>query len=295
MKLTGIVTIGTYYSPWFPYTIASIYPICDEIVVSNYGYDITNPKIDVWVPLDRVTEDIMRLDVNHKIVELRTCDPLRLKHKFPILTQQEANERNTNDWYAVKGMGMTHANEVAVARGATNILKIDTDQVCYKDVFKLKDILHKSTDEGYIFHQYELAGLVGGPETYYSIPKPRESFDDSVFVYKAYAWQWYGGGGSPSLGLIFGDRQKVDDYHCAHLRNANPYWTSEHDQFNHFFQRAWLRLYVNEFSRFCRELDRKAKDTAIDMMKYANKEIADIRAPEVCYYSNPLDYIKENI
>ncbi|MHB8153775.1 MAG: hypothetical protein ACYDG3_12070 [Bacillati bacterium] len=295
MKLIGIITIGTYYSPWFPYTVSSIYPICDEIVVANYGYDITDPKIDVLVPLDRVSEDIRHLDINRKILELRTCDPNKLRHKFPIITQQEANEKKTNDWYAVKGMGMTHANEIAVNRGATHILKIDTDQVCYKDILRLRDRLDNSTDEGYIFHQYELAGLIGGTETYYSVPKPREPFDDSVFVYRAYPWQWYGGGGSPALGLMFGDRTKISDYHCAHLRSANPVWASEFDQFNHFFQRAWLRLYVNEFSKFCRELDMKAKNTAQDMMEYHNKELADIKAPEVCYYKDPLEYIKENI
>ena len=38
MKLVGVVTIGTYFSPFFPYTLASLYEACDELVVANHGF-----------------------------------------------------------------------------------------------------------------------------------------------------------------------------------------------------------------------------------------------------------------
>ena len=293
MRVVAIISIGTYYSAWFPYTVASIYNYVDEIVVGNYGFNIYDPKPDVWIPLDRVSQDINRLDINGKITELKSVDISRLKHPYKVITQKEANEQKINDWYDIRGVSMTHTNEVAVDHGADWIMKIDSDQVCYLDIRRLRRYLSVVRVNGLKFHQYEFIGDIGGKDNYFSKPQPNSPYDDPVFVYKANVNQYYGGGGSPALFLDGGDRIGTDLIHAGHMRNANPIFITDEEKFMHFFYRVWFRLYTNQYGKFCRELDQHAKKTALDMLKYENKQPAEVQPPEVCFYKDPLDYIIE--
>ena len=91
-KLIGILSIGSYYSPWFPYTLSSIYDAVDQIVVSNHGYDLDD-KGHSMGPLAKATESIKHIDIEHKVVELTDIEPRKLRHPYPLGTQKAANAR----------------------------------------------------------------------------------------------------------------------------------------------------------------------------------------------------------
>jgi hypothetical protein len=293
MKIIGIMSIGTYYSPWFPYTIASIYNVCDTIVVANVGYNINYPNENQWVPLKKVSGEIKRLDINKKIIELNKITSDSLRTKFPVMTQKEADSLHINNWYDMRGVGITAASEKAYSLGAEWILKIDTDQVVYNDIDRLRHFLHVFPGNGVKFHQYEFTGDIGGERNYLSNPKPHTPYNDSVFCYKAMQGQYYGGGGAPEIFLPGQDRLNTDVFHAAHLRMCNPIWISDKEKYEHFFGRAWFQLYTNNYGKFCPELYEHAKKDASHRLNGENKgEI--FNPPEVCLFKDPLDYIVKN-
>jgi len=289
MRLAGILTVGTYYSPWFPFTIASIYPICDFVVVVNGGYDLKNPnKNEYNIPLEKVTKDIASLDIHGKIIEVKNFTIEDIEHKAPLMTQAEASKQGMvqtgailvwkGNWFDMRGLGLTLANETAVKEGASMILKIDSDQVCYKDIIELR-----TETQGLILHQYEFLGDI----SHLSEPPPASPWNDSVFTYRAKHGQYYGGGGAPA---IFTERGPTSKYHCAHLRYANPLFSSEQERFEHFFGRLWFAYYTNE-GLWGEELKRRAEYGARELLKRIGKP-SDISPPEICL-EDPLNYIRE--
>lgn len=282
-KKIGITTIGTYYSPWFPHTIASIYNHVDEIIVVNGGYDLNNPQRNVInVPLKRASNDIKHLDINGKIFEVTDHNLDEIYHKAEVTTQFDANRRKKNEgWWDIRGMNMTLAQELAYRLGADWILKIDSDQVCYPDVGRIKDI-----KKGLIFHQYEFVGDV----MHLDDPGPDSPYNDSVFIYKAKPNGFYHGGGSPS---IFADRIFTDKIHCAHLRYANPTWLSDEEKYEHFFGRAWWRKFTGD-GLWGQDLIDNAERTAKHDLNKPNRE-SDVPPPGVCAYKDPITYIEAGI
>jgi hypothetical protein len=291
MKIIGITSIGTFYSPWFPYTIASIYNICDEIVISNIGFNMNNPQPYQLVPLAKVTEEIKRIDVNHKIVELKNFHLDKLSTKLTLMTQKEANDTNAERWFDIRGVGATAANEEAIRRKADWILKTDTDQACYKDLSNLRHFLHVFPANGLKFRQYEFCGDIGGTEFYETVPPPGP-YNDSVFIYKAYPGQYYAGGMAPVLNLPYEDRLSTDVFHAAHLRMCNPIWLTDKEKYEHFYGRAWFRNYTNNYGKFCNELNEQSKKDAYHWLENGHQKLTDIKPPGVCFYKDPLEYIK---
>jgi len=290
MKLTGICSIGSYWSPWFPFCIASIYPICDGIIIVNGGYNLKNPRKDEYnIPLKRVSREIATLDVDGKIIEVKDFSLDDIEHKAPLITQAEASTIGLaetgarlvwrGNWYDMRGLGLTLANEVAVKRGADIVLKIDSDQACYKDAIGLR----KET-QGLILHQYEFLGDV----FHLTDPPPASPWNDSVFTYIASKGQYYGGGGAPCIAPS--TREPTSKYHCAHLRYANPLFASEEEKFEHFFGRLWFAYYTNE-GLWGEELEKRASHGARELLKRVGKP-SDVSAPEVCL-EDPLSYIEE--
>jgi len=293
VKIIGIMSIGSFYSPWLPYTIASIYNVCDSIIISNVGYDMRNPNPNELVPLPKVTEIIKQLDIKHKIKELKNISISQLYTKFTLMTQKEANKsKSNNSWFDARGVGLTAANEQAVRDDADWILKIDTDQVLYKDIDNLHIFLKVFPSNGLKFRQYEFFGDIGGNDTYVSKRAPDSPYEDTVYVYKAFNGQYYGGGGSPALYLPGQDRVNTDVFHSAHLRSANPIWLTEQEKFDHFYGRAWFKKYNNEYGRFCPEVIEESKIEAYDTLQNNNRKLTDTKPPEVCYLKNPIDYIR---
>jgi len=289
MKLAGILTVGTYYSPWIPYTIASIYQICDFMVIVNGGYDIKNPnKNEYNIPLEKVIKDIASLDIKGKIIEIKGFTVEDIEHKAPLMTQAEASKQGMvqtgailvwrGNWFDMRGLGLTLANETAVKRGANMILKIDSDQVCYRDVLSFR-----AETGGLIFHQYEFLGDV----FHLAEPPPASPYNDSVFSYLAKRGQYYGGGGAPA---IFTEREPTSKYHCAHLRYANPLFSSNHEKFEHFFGRLWFAYYTNE-GLWGEELKRRAEHGARELLKRTGKP-SNVAPPDVCLL-DPISYIEE--
>jgi len=289
MKLAAILTVGTYYSPWTPFTIASIYPICDFIVVVNGGYDLKNPnKNEYNIPLEKVTKNIVSLDNRGKIIEVKDFTIEDIEHKAPLMTQAEASKQGMaetgailvwrGNWFDMRGLGLTLANEIAVKKGASMILKIDSDQVCYKDTIELR-----TEPRGLILHQYEFLGDV----FHLAEPPPASPWNDSVFTYLAKHGQYYGGGGAPA---IFTEREPTSKYHCSHLRYANPPFSSDQEKFEHFFGRLWFAYFTNE-GLWGEDLKRRADHGARELLKRIGKP-SDVPPPEVCL-SDPLTYTEE--
>lgn len=285
-KLVGILACGTFYCPWTPFCIASIYNVVDELIIVNGGYDMNSPSIDEHnVPLEQVSRDIEKLDVDSKIVEVKNYSIDDLTHKFVVTTQRRADSEGLEEWFDVRGLNITLANEIAVKRGATDILKIDSDQVCYADVtarnldiviggkhpFKLRQ-----ESNGCIFHQTEFVGDCGeGLQNHLYLPKPSSAYNDSVFMYHASLSDYYLGGGGPMIG----PRENTDKYHCAHLRHANPAWLSREEKLEHFYGRFWFRYLTND-GLWGAELEAAARRSAIEMLDQPNKERTIILLPK---------------
>jgi len=289
MKIAGILSVGSYYSPWVPFTLASIYPICDFIVVVNGGYNPKSPNKDEYnIPLEKVSKDIATLDFEGKIIEVKGFSLEDLEHKVPLMTQAEANKKGLaetgailvwkGNWYDMRGLGLTLANERAVKQGAQMILKIDSDQACYRDVIELR-----REKIGLILHQYEFLGDL----FHLAHPPPSSPWNDSVFTYVAKPGQFYGGGGAP---VISTDREPTSNYHCAHLRYANPLFASDEERFEHFYGRLWFAYYTNE-GLWGEELKKRAEHGAKELLKRVGKP-SDVSAPEVCL-TDPVSYIEE--
>jgi len=285
MKLTGIMTCGTYYSPWTPYCIASIYPICSEIIVTNGGFDLRDPKRNEFnIPLEKVSRDISDLDIYGKIYEWIGWTLADLKHKLILSTEKD--HPPIPFWGDLRGIGLTLALEKAIERGADLILKIDSDQVCYANCIQYKDDLRNGRVSSVIFKQYEFA-----PDIYHlAVPQPDSFYNDSVYSFRAHPDDFFGGGGAP---VIHSNRVPCEKYWCTHLRGANPLDLSESEKFNHFYGRCWFRYYTNE-GLWGEELRDKASSSANSMLG-AKGEKSSIPPPEVFLHSSPREYIEEVI
>jgi len=275
MKLTAILACGTYYSPWTSYALASFY-FCDEIIVVNGGYDIKRPDPDIYnVPLKKVTDDIKKIDVCNKIIEITnfTVDDLERKAKIGLQAKHP-----DGDWFDLRGLNITLANEIAVKRGADMILKFDSDQVGYENAI---NVFGKT--EGLIFRQYEFVGDV----FHLADPGPDSPFNDSVFTYEAKPGQWYYGGMAP---VIYSPRRFYNNAWCAHLRHANPLHLSREEKLEHFYGRCWFRYLTNE-GLWGKELIEKALSSALHLLELEGKP-STVPPPEVTL-RDPFEYVEE--
>lgn len=281
MKTAVIMSIGTYYCPWFPHCLVSTYNIGDLIVVVNAGFDIKSPDPKEYeVPLERVSRDISELDVKGKVMEV--TDFSRLRHKYPLITQKLANQLKIERWYDTRGMGITLAGDIAFDEGASMILRMDTDQVCYRDALGLGDV-----KEAISLYQYEFWGDV----YHLADPGPYSPYNDAPYFYPPHEDDWCIGAGSP---MIKATRKPCSDFHAAHLRWANPQGLTEEEKFQHFRDRAIFRLWTNEYGQFTDDLFKRAEDEARSIMQRAGKS-SEVPPPEVCVHERDtlLEYIEE--
>ena len=168
MKIFGILATGTYFSPWTPFTLASIYAIVDGIIVVNAGFDLDDPKLsESSVPVPEVTETIEHLDVQNKIIEI--TDTSILKRKRPLMSQKLANTLKLDQWYDPRGRNMTLASEVAYSMGAKKVLRIDSDQVVFRDALNLR-----GRRDNLMLFQYEFVGSL----KHIADPGPTSPYND---------------------------------------------------------------------------------------------------------------------
>jgi hypothetical protein len=196
------------------------------------------------------------------------------------LRYQYKSPSDPSVWYDIRGLNGTLANETAVKLGADWILKIDSDQVCYKDVLSLTP-----RDEGITLYQYEFVD----DGFHLRNPKPDSPYNDSVFIYKAKKGQYYGGGMGPQ---IFTEKKDNPDYHCAHLRYANPIGSTEKEKLDHFFGRFYYTYWTNN-GYLGRKLEMKARIKAKIYLKWyvkISRLETFINPPEVTL-TDPLKYI----
>lgn len=277
MKMIGIMTCGTYYSPWIPYGIVSFYFV-DEIVIVNGGYRIRNFSPEEYnIPLEQVTRDISNLDIQGKIVEIKDWSMKDLRHKVTLATEKNHPEK---DWVDMRGLGLTLATEKAWERGADWVLKWDSDQVGYKNAMGVKNL-----GMSVYLHQYEFVGDMH----HLAEPPPHSPYNDSVFTYPASQNDWYTGGGGP---VIRNFRVPSPNHNCAHLRNATPVGLSEEERFKYFFERQWFHTRTNSGLEG-KELEEVARGAAQHMMTQTGKK-SDVPPPEVTLMS-PAEYIQEVI
>lgn len=282
-KIVAITWIGTYYCPWFPYTIASAHSIVDLHVIVNMGFDLKNPSLKEYeVPLEEVSRDIDELDVEGKILEV--TDFSRLRHKYPLVTQKLANQLKLNDWYDIRGYAATLASDIAYDEGAKMVMRIDSDTVLYKDASALK-----GRTDALNLYQNEFQGDI----QHLADPGPDSPYNDSVHYYPIHEGDWYMGAGTP---LIRADRKPCPDIHCAHLRYANPLDLSEEEKFQHFRGRAIFRLFTNDYGEFTDELFIRADNDARSALKRVGKP-SDVPPPEACLVDRRKlrEYIEETL
>lgn len=281
MKTAVIMSIGSYWNPWLPFCLASTYGVGDFIVVVNAGFDLKNldPK-EFEVPLERVSRTISELDVEGKVMEISEFS--RLRHVYPIVTQKMANHLKLERWYDHRGRGITLASEVAFDEGADMVLRVDTDTVFFRDILGIRG----RTDTLSIY-QYEFCHDV------YHMVDPRPGpYNDAPYFYPPHKDDWCIGAGSP---MIHAHRIPCPDYHAAHLRWANPLESSEQEKYEHFRDRAVIRLWTNEFGAFPAELFKRADEEAKTTMKMVGKPTG-VPPPEACQYAvrRLREYIEES-
>ena len=282
MKLIAIMGVGTYYVPWTPHVIASVY-FCDEIVIVNGGMDPKNPDpIEYNIPLEKVSRDISDLDVEGKVHEITDFALDDAKHKALLMTQYEANRTKPDRWYDNRGLNATLATEKANELTADMILYVQSDQPVYRNVIPIKNSIIS-----WMFYQYEFAGDV----YHLASPGPNSPYDDAAFTYFAHEKNWYFGGCAP---VIEGSRRR-SAYKCAHLRHANPSGITDKEKYEHIYGRLWFRYYTNE-GMFGDELEERAHEEAKNHLEtiWSHTIISDVQPPEVCSLG-PGRYIEEVI
>jgi hypothetical protein len=280
------------FSPWFPYSLASIYEACDEIVVVNNGYMFPDALYRMG-PLPKATEWIKRLDVKGKVTEITYPDTSKMRHSYPLGTQKAANQRRSTPqgegrWFDVRGLNITAGFEKAITMGADWVLKIDSDEVCYADVSGLRADL-EGNPHPISFYQWEFAGLVGGEKSYRIDPPPAKPWIDTVEAIPARPDIYYLGAGAVTS--MNEDRRESQTLHAAHLRSANPIWSTEEERIEHFFGRVGWRLYTNDYGYWSDELIAKSRLAAVQLLDCPRVE-TNIKPPEICYYEDPLEYLE---
>jgi hypothetical protein len=281
--IVGIVTIGTYFSPWFPYGLASFY-FCDKIVVTNGGFNPKDPNIREFnIPLDEVTKTIEELDVHGKVIEWKNWTLKDLKHKL-MLSTEKGHPKNVT-WADMRGVGLTLAIEKATEIGADWILKFDSDQVGYEDCRAFKN-----NPQGATFYQYEFVGT----KFRLADPPPDSPYNDSVYSFRAHQDHFFAGGGVPALSSVLNaPRPSTDQFHCAHLRYANPPELTREEQYQHFRDRIWFSAHTND-GLWGDALEKRAHNTALDILNKKGKDT--VSPPKTCQLSRKqlLEYIEEN-
>lgn len=272
-KLTAVYSIGSYWSPWFPFLLASSYFI-DEIIVYNGGYDLKHPNKDEYnVPLEQVSKDISELDSCGKILEItdfRLEDEKR--HNFQLLTQKTAENDTSGHWFNVNGLATTLGVQKACERGANWILRADPDQVLYENCRRLK---HDLADKDLAAWQYEFKQDIH----HLTKPPPDSPYNDTVFTHTAEPDDYYGGAGSPH---IHSTRYGCDQINCGHFRMANPDGLTDAEKLKHFTDRMLMRLFFNQYADFTPELFERAEhDGRAALEDWVNLRESDVQPPEV--------------
>jgi len=243
----------------------------------NAGFDLRNPRFEENdIPLKQVSRDIDHLDVDGRIYEVWNVS--RLKRVLLVTSQKEANRLGLKEWYDLRGRNMTLASEVAYEKGAKMVVRIDSDQVCYRDALGLR-----GRRDALILYQYEFQGDV----FHLADPGPSSPWHDSVYWYPISKDDWYVGGLAP---VIRADRKPCPDMHCAHLRQANPIGLSEEQRFRHFRDRFLFHLWTNAYGEFTSELVEKAEAQAREALSRKGKP-GDILPPEVTL-GDPKSYLE---
>jgi len=289
MKITSILCTGTYYSPWFPYAIASIYKKSDKIIVVNAGHYLYNFNRGVWnIPLTRASDEIKFLDVNGKVLEIKNAlfdnSFTNLPRKYPVLTQVEMRTAKDIYNYDVRGIVMSIATRAAFLSNADWVHKIDHDQVMYND-------WNKYNGGSYMSYQYEFGNRVEDL-TFVDMSEP---FNDGTFTYKPYEEDWYQGSGSPALKSGGeNERLKQEKFHSAHLRYCKPLICNDEEWRQHLYEFLLWRDYNNYVGVFNENLKKRVNDSIDKTLKeYAVVyPKSAIRLPDIAYLDSLEDIRK---
>jgi len=275
----AIITTGGF-SPWFPYTLASIYHAVDKIVVTNGGYNWDTPREEVYnVPSERITKYIKQLDIRGKVVELRNWTVNDLKCKMVFMTQKKANEIRDRIgkepvWGDIRSVGLQLSFEKAFELGASKILRIDDDQIVYPEEAKLLRELPPV-----LCYQYE---LVGSYPWRMSDPPPATPWNDAPYTFNVTGLERVVHGGSACSASS--SRVYTDKVHALHLRYANPIDATDEEKYEHFYKRCLFRLYTNVFGKINNRLIEQASMEAKSLLGFKGKPLS-ISLPRILYIS----------
>jgi hypothetical protein len=256
--MIGITCVGTYWSPWLPYTVASIYPICEKIYIGNAGLDINHPDQQQYlVPLPQVKKMVAEIDVDNKIVVVENFNPSEIAGRpVRMLTQFQAGKQTDPDWFDPRAISFSAALWQAKRDGGKHFMNIHSDEVMYDDNVAL---LASDGKKGRIAFQYEIArdAFTLSPQ------QPGAPFDDSVYTFMGVKnFQGLTQGCAPDISWHLVPAYNV---HCIHARHANPPGLTDEERYQHYHGRCWFRYYTNE-GLWGSELEERAHHTAMDML-----------------------------
>lgn len=270
-KLTGIVPTGTYYDLWFPYVIASMYPVCDEIIVVNAGFDLKHPnEKESMVPVEQVSKDIERLDKDGIVKEI-----VEFENDYEIISKKKALDAGLNYnwwegtyWCDPRGRNFDVANKIAKELGATWTLLMASDMVLYDDVVGLRN-----DPQPLVLYAYEFIGVVGrsAPNKIYHSADKTETQPfrpgDAPALYPSKELLKFGGCACGLRPLCHTVLEPTEKYHVTHLRGAVPVDSTEEEWLERFYEKWAFLDWCNHFGEFSDAVFERARHTAQSTVK----------------------------
>lgn len=267
--IIGISTVGTYWSH-IDATIASMYHLCDKIIVANGGYDINNPDRGDNIPVERDKDLIKDVDIYNKVQQIK-----------PTWKGVKNIQKGRSE--AGRDRNMSLVVQAAYKLGADIVLKIDADEIIGNNVERadLEYLYKQSSKSGYnkvkVGYRFGMWELWGDFYHYQQLPswasednKHYPSSNDAPQFYKPNIDDWYIGG-SPVVKTAIIPYQKLLSYH---VRSVPP---TDVDPFEYFYRRYWYHYYFpmiaerergdREFDLTLEDISRKAKEDAYSSAK----------------------------
>ena len=273
-KVIGFTATGTYPSHT-DLCVASLYFICDEIIVINGGYDVDNVDLGDTIPIERDKKLLKEMDIDNKITQIKpSWEAATPIHKGMKLINPEKDEGG-------RSRNLTHGVQAAIRRGADLVIKIDADECLDLRTIDREKILAlypnisigkspKITNQGHVLGfrlgMYECHGdfyhFNGMPSWAAEDSNDGPSSNDAPQIYHPYPTDYYGGGGAPAVKSHIIPKQ---DFHAFHVRSVVPHGV---DPFEYFYKRYWYHTYAPWLSGETRPSNLKNLD---DIKKHAEK------------------------
>lgn len=295
--IVATVSIGTFWQPWLPYGIASIYNLVDKIVITNSGYNFPFFNKDN-VPLEELGEMIKEIDCNGKIEEIKGIEFSEWERKLDPAVSKQEPFRFTKANTGIRALGTSACVNIVVEKyKPEHILHFDSDQVFFNNLKNITEYKGKGC-------QFWLIQAYSVSPWHCTKEHVDASFSDGPHFFKTddissdYPVYFYGEGA-----FMNATQEEFDKTWVAHFRETYPYKKGERIDRNKLFNLTFRRhlLYYVDLNRLqqqnktLEEIVAQAYNTvAKKVYEYPMDKLipAPQSPPEVCEIG-PEKYIKE--